>query len=41
MIPRRFLFDQMLDADVAQILLDAGHDVVRVSDVGLATAATP
>ncbi len=38
MISRRFLLDQMLDLDVAQIQRDAGHDVIRVSDVGLATA---
>jgi predicted nuclease of predicted toxin-antitoxin system len=38
MISRRFLLDQMLDLDVAQILRNAGHDVIRVSDVGLATA---
>jgi predicted nuclease of predicted toxin-antitoxin system len=32
------LLDQMLDEDVAQALRDLGHDVVRVSEVGLARA---
>jgi predicted nuclease of predicted toxin-antitoxin system len=34
----RLLVDQMLDEEVAQALRDRGHDVVRVSDVGLACA---
>lgn len=34
----RLLLDQMLDEEVAQALRDLGHDVVRVSEVGLACA---
>ena len=33
---KRFLLDQMLDAEVAHTLLAAGNDVVRVSEVGMA-----
>ena len=35
---RRLLLDQMLDATVADELCRLGYDVVRVSDVGMATA---
>ena len=35
---RRFLLDQMLDADLAQNLRDLGYDVVRVSELGMARA---
>jgi predicted nuclease of predicted toxin-antitoxin system len=35
---RLLLLDQMLDEEVAQALRELGHDVVRVSDVGLACA---
>ena len=34
----RFLLDQMLDEDVAQSLRSPGYDVIRVSELGLATA---
>lgn len=34
----RLLLDQMLDETVARTLRDFGHDVVRVSEVGLASA---
>lgn len=34
----RVLLDQMLDEDVAGALLAEGHDAVRVSELGLATA---
>ncbi len=33
-----FLLDQMLDADVAAAMVEAGYDVVRVSEIGLARA---
>lgn len=32
---RLLLLDQMLDEEVAEALRDLGHDVVRVSEVGL------
>ena len=35
----RLLLDQMLDQEVAQALADLDHDALRVSDVGLASAA--
>ena len=35
---RRLLLDQMLDVDVAEELRRHGYDVVRVSDIGMATA---
>ena len=34
----RLLLDQMLDVEVSQALAGEGHDVLRVSDVGMATA---
>lgn len=34
----RLLLDQMLDSDVALSLRAAGHDVIQVSELGLATA---
>jgi predicted nuclease of predicted toxin-antitoxin system len=34
----RYLLDQMLDADIARMLLAAGDDVVRVSELGMARA---
>lgn len=34
----RLLLDQMLDVDVANALRQLGHDVVSVSELGLATA---
>ena len=34
----RLLLDQMIDVEVAHRLSDLGHDVVRVSDVGMARA---
>ena len=34
----RLLLDQMFDADVARELRALGHDVVRVSEVGMASA---
>ena len=34
----RLLLDQMLDEDVAQSIRNHGHDVIRVSELGLATA---
>jgi predicted nuclease of predicted toxin-antitoxin system len=33
----RLLLDQMFDEDVARSLRESGHDVVRVSDVGMAS----
>jgi len=36
--PQRILLDQMLDEGVAVALRERGHDVVRVTDVGMATA---
>ncbi|MFN7923965.1 MAG: DUF5615 family PIN-like protein [Bryobacteraceae bacterium] len=38
MTSRRLLLDQVLDEEVAQGLREAGHNAVRVSQVGLATA---
>ncbi len=38
MTQRRILLDQMLDEGVASVLSDCGHDVVRVGEIGLATA---
>ena len=35
---RRLLLDQMIDVEVAEELRCHGYDVVRVSDVGMATA---
>ena len=32
----RLLLDQMIDASVAQSIREAGHDVVRTADVGMA-----
>lgn len=34
----KLLLDQMLDADIAQALRDEGHDVLRVSEIGMARA---
>lgn len=34
----RLLLDQMLDAEAAEALRRAGHDVVRVADVGMGRA---
>ncbi len=34
----RILLDQMLDVDVADALRDEGHDVLRVSEIGMARA---
>lgn len=39
MKPLRLLLDQMLDADVAAARKDLGHDVIRVSALGLSRAA--
>lgn len=34
----RLLLDQMPDEEVAQSLRNAGHDVIRVSEIGFAMA---
>jgi len=34
----RFLLDQMLDADVAVAMVEAGYDAIRVSEIGMARA---
>lgn len=38
MIFHRIMLDQMLDAEVAFALREQGHDVVKVADIGMATA---
>ena len=39
MSTKKYLLDQMLDADVAEALLASGYDVLRVADIGMARAA--
>jgi predicted nuclease of predicted toxin-antitoxin system len=36
--PLRLLLDQMLDTEIASRLASQGHDVVRLSDVGMSRA---
>lgn len=38
MTQNRFLLDQMLDVEVSSALSASGHDVVRVSEIGMARA---